>query len=116
MNINFLDEREVDIRTVSYDNPDEISTDIPVYEQEPYPFVVREAQETIYSKVSRWVLVAGVFVLPLFFLPWSTGILEFNKQMLLLVLAGAVLVLWLLHTVVSGQLSWRATPLNKGVT
>jgi len=77
--------------------------------------VSREHQETIYSRVSRWLLIAGVVLLPLFFLPWSTSILEFNKQMLLLALAGGALILWLLHVVVSGQLSWRINPLDKGV-
>ena len=108
METNFLDGGEVDIRTVSYDKPDYDDSEEAILDN-------RETQETIYSKLSRWVLVAGVFLLPLFFLPWSTSILEFNKQMLLLVLAGTVLILWLLHVVVSGQLSWRSTPLDKGV-
>lgn len=103
MDTNFLDGGEVDIRTVSYDNPDETTPSS------------REPQETIYNKVNRWFLIAGVFILPLFFLPWSTSILEFNKQILLLILAGTALILWLLHVVVSGQLSWRATPLDKGI-
>lgn len=72
-------------------------------------------KETIYSKMSRWVLCVGVFLLPLFFLPWSTSVLEFNKQIFLLILTGAALILWLLHLVVSGQLSWRSNPLDKGV-
>lgn len=98
MDANFL-EREV----IDYDNPDETV------------FASIEPQETIYSKLSRWALVIGVLLLPLFFLPWSTSILEFNKQILLLVLAGAILILWLLHVVVSGQLSWRSNPLDKGI-
>lgn len=108
MNINFLDSGEIDIKTVSYDNSDHDNFD-------DATLVSRKNQETIYGKLCRWLLIAGVFLLPLFFLPWSTSILEFNKQMLLLVLAGAVLIFWLLHVVVSGQLSWRSTPLDKGV-
>src|SRR3989344_3887972 len=108
MDTNFLDGGEVDIRTVSYDNPDYNNPD-------EATLIGREAQETIYSKMNRWFLMAGVFLLPLFFLPWSTSILEFNKQLLLLVLAGGALILWLLHVVVSGQLSWRTNPLDKGV-
>lgn len=98
-----MDGGEVDVRTVSYDNPEEAS------------FSDGEAKETMYSRVSRWFLLAGVLLLPLFFLPWSTSVLEFNKQILLLVLAGGSLILWLLHVVVSGQLSWRYNPLDKGV-
>src|SRR3990167_9969339 len=108
MDTNFLDGGEVDIRTVSYDNPDYNNPD-------EATLISREAQETIYSKMNRWFLMAGVFLLPLFFLPWSTSILEFNKQLILLILAGGALILWLLHVVVSGQLSWRTNPLDKGV-
>jgi len=74
-----------------------------------------EAKETSYSGIARWVLAVGVLAFPLFFLPFSTSILEFNKQILLLAMAGAFLILWLLNVVVSGQLSWRANPLDKGV-
>ena len=108
MDSNFLDGGEVDVTTVSYDNPDYISPD-------EAALTGRETQETIYSKACRWFLMAGVFLLPLFFLPWSTGILEFNKQILLIGLSGASLILWLLHVVISGQLSWRANPLDKGI-
>lgn len=112
MDNNFLDgvndpmdllEGDVSVETVSYDNGEDPS------------LVSHEAQETIYSGVSRWLLGAGVFLLPLFFLPWTTSFLEFNKQLLILVLAGAALISWLLHVVVSGQLSWRSNPLDKGV-
>ena len=108
MNANFLDGGEVEVRTVSYDNPDYDNPD-------EVTLASREAKETTYLKVGRWLLVAGVVLLPLFFLPWSTSILEFNKQILLLALAGGALILWLLHVVVSGQLSWRFNPLDKGV-
>lgn len=103
MDANFLDPGVEDVRTVSYDNPEEAS------------FSDGEAKETMYGKISRWFLLAGVLLLPLFFLPWSTSVLEFNKQILLLVLAGGFLIFWLLHIVVSGQLSWRYNPLDKGV-
>lgn len=117
MDTNFLDGGEVDVRTVS--------AEIPGYAQEPYPAYDNpeeasfsdsdEVRETTYSRLSRWFLLAGVLLLPVFFLPWSTSVLEFNKQILLLVLAGGSLILWLLHVVVSGQLSWRYNPLDKGV-
>ena len=75
----------------------------------------KEVKKTIYQRLSRWFLCAGVFLLPLFFLPWTTSILEFNKQLLLLILTGSFLIFWLLHLVVSGQLSWRPNPFDKGV-
>ncbi len=56
MDANFLDGGEVDVRTVSYDNPEETT------------FASHEVRETTYLKVSRWFLMAGVLLLPLFFL------------------------------------------------
>ena len=103
MDANFLDGGEVDVRTVNYDNPEETT------------FESHEVKETTYLKVGRWFLMAGVLLLPLFFLPWSTSVLELNKQLLLLVVSGGSLILWLLHVVVSGQLSWRYNPLDKGI-
>lgn len=108
MNGNFLDGGEIDTRTVSYDNNDYNNF-------EETAFADGETRETFYIKLSRWLLCAGVFILPIFFLPWTTSILELNKQFLLLVLAGVALILWLLHVVVSGQLPWRSNPVDKGV-
>ncbi len=108
MNGNFLDGGEIDIRTVSYDNTD-------YNDSKEAPHIDHKAKETVYIKLSRWFLYAGVFILPLFFLPWTTSFLELNKQSLLLILVGTALILWLLHVVVSGQLSWRSNPVDKGV-
>src|SRR3989344_2702031 len=107
MNSNFFEEG-VDIRTISFDNPDYDNLD-------KNNLGHLEIKETIYIKVSRWFLYIGIFLLPLFFLPWTSSILELNKQLLLLVLAGGALILWLLHVVISGQLPWRSNPLDKGV-
>ena len=71
--------------------------------------------ETVYKKAVRWLLLIGVALLPLFFLPWTTSVLELNKQLLLVIVAGAGLVLWLLDVVMSGRISWRFNPLDKGV-
>lgn len=108
MDSNFLDGGDIDVRTVSYDDSDYTNPD-------EAGFTSHETQETIYSKVSRWLLIAGVLILPLFFFPRTTGILELNKQLLLIILSGGVLILWLLSVVVSGQLSWRSNSLDKGM-
>lgn len=68
-----------------------------------------------YNNITRWILYIGVFMLPLFFLPITTGVLEFNKQLLLVVIAGAGMVSWLLGVVSSGSLAWRSNYLDKGV-
>lgn len=74
-----------------------------------------DVKETVYKKAARWLLLTGIAIIPLFFLPLTTSILELNKQTLLAVVAGAGLILWLLDVVMSGKLSWRFNPLDKGV-
>ncbi|MEK7578368.1 MAG: tetratricopeptide repeat protein [Patescibacteria group bacterium] len=71
--------------------------------------------ETVYKKAARWITLSGVALVPLFFLPLTTGVLELNKQMLMTVAAGSGLILWLLDVVMSGKLTWRFNPLDKGV-
>lgn len=74
-----------------------------------------EKKNTIYERIARWLVAAAVFLMPLFFLPWTTGVLELNKQALLTVIAGAGLVFWFLHVIISGQMALRRSPVNGGV-
>src|SRR3989338_5494019 len=67
-----------------------------------------EIKETVYKKSARWVLMIGTVLLPLFFLPWTSSVLELNKQLLLVLVAGTGLVFWLLDVVMSGRLAIRA--------
>ncbi len=77
---------------------------------------VRERAETsIYGQVIRWTLMVSTFLMPLFFLPWTTSVLELNKQLLMLVTGGVLLVSWLLSVVSTGRLSWRTSPFDKGL-
>ncbi len=80
-----------------------------------YQEVSSQEAAGIYSLVLRWTLLVGVFVLPLLFLPWTTGILELNKQLVLMIVSGVGLVAWLLSLVSSGQFVWRANTVDKGV-
>lgn len=72
-------------------------------------------EETVYKKTVRWLLLMGTLLVPLFFLPWTSSILELNKQLVLVVVAGVGLILWLLDVVMSGKLSWRHNSLDKGL-
>ena len=74
-----------------------------------------DIQDTVYKKTARWILLTGIALMPLFFLPWTSGVLELNKQILLIIVSGASLVFWLLDVVMSGKLSWRFNPLDKGI-
>ena len=55
-------------------------------------------------KYARWLVYALVFLVPLFFLPWTSEVLEFNKQFLLFVISGAAPILYLTQVVRSGRL------------
>lgn len=77
--------------------------------------VREQAEESVYGKVIRWTLMAATFLMPLFFLPWTTSVLEFNKQLLMMVAAGVLLVSWLLSVVSSGRLAWRTSPFDKAI-
>ncbi|OGN01861.1 MAG: hypothetical protein A3B91_04835 [Candidatus Yanofskybacteria bacterium RIFCSPHIGHO2_02_FULL_41_29] len=69
----------------------------------------------VYNKISRWAIYVGVFLAPLFFLPWTSSVLELNKQMLLVIVAGVAMVSWLLGVVSSGYLAWRNNYLDRGI-
>ena len=70
---------------------------------------------SLYDKVVQILLYATVVLMPLFYLPWTSSVLEYNKQMLLVVVAAVGVVVWLLGAVVSGKLTVRMSPLDKGV-
>jgi len=52
------------------------------------------------SKISLYILI---FLLPIFFLPWTANVLEFNKQALLIILAFVSFFAWLLRVLISGK-------------
>ncbi|MEK9208575.1 MAG: hypothetical protein AAB910_00695, partial [Patescibacteria group bacterium] len=70
---------------------------------------------SLYDKIIQIMLYATVVLLPLFYLPFTSSMLEYNKQMLLVVVASVGLVVWLLGAVVSGKLTIRTSPIDKGV-
>lgn len=70
---------------------------------------------TPYSRIVQVLLYAAAVLVPLFYLPWTSSVLEYNKQLLLLVFSAVGLVTWLLGTVVSGKLTVRTTPVDKGM-
>ena len=107
MDTNFLEPRFVD---VEYSDAERV----PEEWMEARPAEVG-LEETVYLKLCRIVVLAAVFLVPLFFLPWTTSVLEFNKQILLIGLSGAALILWLLHVVVSGRFLWRPNSVDAAV-
>jgi tetratricopeptide (TPR) repeat protein len=71
----------------------------------------KEAQD-VFSMVTRWATYLLFFLVPLFFLPWTTSALEVNKQMLLVILTAVGLVAWLGQMVLSKRLTFKSGWLN----
>ena len=63
----------------------------------------------ICDKISKNSIYLLVFLLPLFLLPWTANVLDFNKQALLIVLVSVSLFAWMLKVLVSGKFSFSLT-------
>ncbi len=62
--------------------------------------------------ISKYSIYALVFLLPIFFLPWTSDILDFNKQMLLLFLVFISLFAWMLKVLILRELSVNLNKTN----
>ena len=62
--------------------------------------------------VVRWSVYLAVFLIPLWFLPFTLDILEINKQTLLVVLATVALLAWLGRMMALRQVEIKRTVLN----
>lgn len=120
--VNYDETAEIDENAMFGTTPGESSeSDLPDFEfggddhEEGRYIEIDEVPPTVYKKTAQWVLLLGAVLVPLFFLPWTSGILELNKQMLLVAIAGVGLILWLLDVVMSGRLSWVHNKLDKGI-
>lgn len=53
--------------------------------------------------ITKYSIYALIFLIPLFFLPWTTDVLDFNKQALLVLLIFIALFSWMLKVLISGK-------------
>ena len=61
------------------------------------------------AKIMNAIVFGLVFLLPLFFLPFTSDFFEFNKNILLLVSTGILIILWLLKMALIGKTSFKKT-------
>ncbi len=73
------------------------------------------AQRLLYDMIVQIVVYATAVLVPVWYLPWTSSPLEYNKQMVLVILMAVGLITWLLGAVVEGKLTVRFTPIDKGV-
>ena len=59
----------------------------------------------IWERISKVSIYFLVFLLPLFFLPWTADLLDFNKQALLIFLVMISLISWLLKSLTEGKIN-----------
>ena len=66
----------------------------------------------ILSRLGKAMIYLLVFLLPVFFLPWTSNVLDFNKQALLLVLVFLSFICWLARGLISGKVEINTSFLN----
>jgi len=67
------------------------------------------------SGLRRWLLLALVFLTPLWFLPWGTDKIGIAKQLLMTIFLGIAFVLWLYDSMSKGRLHYRKSGVNIGI-
>ena len=68
--------------------------------------------KNILDKITKVSIYLLVFILPIFFLPWTTNVLDFNKQVLLLFLVFLSFFGWLLKSLIEGKISLNLNLFN----
>jgi len=68
--------------------------------------------ENTLDKITKILIYLLVFLLPLWFLPWTGNILDFNKQALLVILVFLALFCWLLKSLTEGKISLSVSYFN----
>lgn len=71
-------------------------------EPDQYQEGMLTVSDSLFRGATRWLVYAAVFLIPLWFLPITADILEFNKQTLLVAIVGIGLVLYLVDIIKSG--------------
>jgi tetratricopeptide (TPR) repeat protein len=65
-----------------------------------------------FSKTINWCLAALLFAVPLFFLPFTSEVREFNKQTLIFLLVVVMLGVWVIRILTTRSVSWVKTSLD----
>lgn len=62
------------------------------------------------QKLQTWIAAALIFLMPIFFLPFTADFYDLNKQMLLLVGTTTLFILYFIEAMVTKTIMWRKTP------
>jgi cytochrome c-type biogenesis protein CcmH/NrfG len=72
----------------------------------------KNKKNMIYNKIANWCLYLTVFLIPLFFLPWTLDPLEINKQTLLVILILFTCLAMAGASLVKNQISFKKSFVN----
>ena len=72
-----------------------------------FPFIIKLSD--IVSKTAIYVLT---FLLPVFFLPWTLNVLDFNKQTLFIVLVFIAFFFFMMKALISGKINISLSPIH----
>jgi len=75
----------------------------------------RSTKHEVGRRVRHWLLVALVFLLPLWFLPWGTDKVGLAKQLLMTIFVGVGFLLWIYESISSGKIVYRKSRINTGI-
>lgn len=62
--------------------------------------------------VTRYSVYATIFLMPILFLPWTSDVLDFNKQTVLILLGFVGLFAWMLRVLVAGKFEIRMSKMH----
>ena len=65
--------------------------------------------------IARYSIYAAIFLMPIFFLPWTSDVLDFNKQTLLILLGFVALFAWMLKVLISGKFELHMSKMHIAV-
>lgn len=99
---------EVDQMSHEFDNQNFYESEAGTVEGAAEVVEYSEPVAPMFRKAIRWLIYAAAFLAPLWFLPLTLNVLELNKQVLVVIIAGAGLVLYLLDIIKTGI--WRYRP------
>lgn len=69
-------------------------------------------ERKIFLRIAKTLIYLLTFLLPIFFLPWTSNILDFNKQALLSILIFLALIFWLIKNLTSNKVEINSSSLN----
>lgn len=61
---------------------------------------------------ATWIILATVFLFPLFFNPYTANLFELNKQILLAISTSLLLVIWMTHNMISKSFRITVSPVT----